>query len=136
MVMGRPSDYTPAKADYICEQLAEGRSLRDICKEDKMPSTGTACRWLVEHTDFQEQYAHAREIQAELYADELVNISDEAQVESVQVSRLQIDTRKWVASKLKAKKYGDASLVKLADNEGGKLEGLDVTIIKSANTDT
>jgi hypothetical protein len=114
-----------ALIDTICERIAQGESLRSICKTDDkaMPGLSTVFTWLAEDAKFQEQYARARETQADVFADELVAIADEdpALIEkdgqggitvlldssAIQRQRLRIDTRKWVASKLKPKKYGD-----------------------------
>lgn len=120
--MGRPTDFTPELADAICERLADGESLRSICAGDAMPNRSTVFRWLATNETFRDQYAHAREEQAEAFADEIVSISDEAEVVTKQQgeevvlaldptavarNRLRVDTRKWVAAKLKPKKYGD-----------------------------
>lgn len=123
--MGRPSDYNEAIALAICERLTEGESLRAICREDEMPGIATVFRWLEAHLEFRDQYARARELQADVFADELTEISDDARNdwmkrnhgedapawvangEHIQRSRLRIDTRKWIASKLKPKRYGE-----------------------------
>lgn len=115
--MGRPTIYTEAMRDEICSRLAEGDSLRKICQDEHIATVGTVCRWLAEFADFSEQYAKAREAQAERMADELLEIADQAPEihpitgardgASVQHQRLRIDTRKWVAAKLLPKKYGD-----------------------------
>lgn len=121
--MGRPSDYNEQIADAICERLAEGESLRSICADEGMPSKAAVFRWLGKHKAFSDQYARAREEQAEAFADEMVAISDERETKIVMAgedeavvvfdatavarNRLRVDTRKWVASKLKPKKYGD-----------------------------
>lgn len=120
--MGRPSDFTQEIGDAICERLADGESLRAICAGEDMPHRATVFRWIAAHDAFRDQYALAREEQAESLADEIVGISDEADVtakvegEEVRLAldatavarnRLRVDARKWVASKLKPKKYGD-----------------------------
>lgn len=130
--MSRPSTFTQEAADAICERLAEGRSLRAICREDEdLPSIGTVMRWLADSESFQQQYARAREDQADKYAEEIVEIADEEctmvrsakhpgakadendEIEvvfdstAVARNRLRVDARKWVASKLKPKKYGE-----------------------------
>lgn len=106
---GRPTIYTEALADSICERLIEGESLRKICRDDDMPSAGTVCRWLADdmHEGFREQYARTRENQADTLFDDVLDIADSATVEGVQVARLKIDARKWMAGKMRAKKYGD-----------------------------
>jgi hypothetical protein len=106
--MGRPSDYSQELADAICERLADGESLRSICRDDAMPSTSAVCKWLNVHPEFAEQYARARELQADALFDDCLAISDKAKGEfaDVQERRLAIDTRKWMAGKLKGK-YSD-----------------------------
>lgn len=125
-VTGRPSLYSEELADLICEKLTEGLSLRQICAEDGMPHAGTVCRWLAKNETFCKQYALAREAQAELYADEMVDISDDGSNdwmekkdaegnsigwrengEAIRRSALRIDTRKWIAARLLPKKYGE-----------------------------
>lgn len=108
-VIGRPSKFTKELADKICECLANGDSLRKICASGGMPAASTVWLWLSENKAFSEQYARAREKQAEFYADEIVEIADSVIASSDEVlkARLQIDARKWHASKLAPKKYGD-----------------------------
>ena len=111
--MGRPSVFTQELADNICSRLANGESLRAICnseRDESIPSIGTILRWVGENEDFQKQYARAREIQAETHADDIVSIADGPLMDdSVKTARdrLRVDARKWVASKLLPKKYGD-----------------------------
>ena len=107
--IGRPTDYTKDMADNICEKISGGLSLRAICAEAGMPARGTVYRWLIENADFQDQYARAREKQADYFAEEIIEIADSAEAESAAVSKakLQIDARKWAASKIAPKKYGD-----------------------------
>lgn len=127
---GRPSSFTPEIAAEICARIAEGRSLRSICTDEDMPPARTVFDWLASRPEFSQQYARAREAQADALAEECLDIADdgtndwmERQSESekgagvnngwvlngehVQRSRLRIDARKWYASKLAPKKYGD-----------------------------
>lgn len=122
--VGRPSGYTPELGDEICAQLAEGKSLRNICKAESMPCVGTVFSWMRKHPEFMKQYARAKEESADFLAEELLEIADDgtndwvasndpenagyrANGEHINRSRLRVDTRKWIASKLKPKKYGD-----------------------------
>jgi hypothetical protein len=120
---GRPSLYTEPLAARICRRLAEGESLRAICADKAMPAISTVMGWLFDgnHDGFSEQYARAREAQAEVRADEIVDIADDtsgdfaadkdgklaANSEHIQRSRLRVDARKWIAAKLLPKRYGD-----------------------------
>lgn len=124
---GRPTDYSEALAADICARLATGEPLVKICRDEHMPGTSTVYRWLAAHEPFRDMYARAREDQADTLADEILDIADEdpavvfekehtssgelevARVDSAAVNhqRLRIDARKWIASKLKPRKYGE-----------------------------
>jgi len=120
--MARPTDYNQEVADKICEAISNGQSLRSICDPADMPNKATVFRWLDRHPEFGDQYARAREEQAEALADEIVSIADEAAPEQVNQARLRVDARKWVASKLKPKKYGDKVTQELTGVDGGPIE--------------
>ncbi|MDE2104683.1 MAG: hypothetical protein KGL39_46030 [Patescibacteria group bacterium] len=103
---GRPSEYTKATANLLCERIADGESLRAICREDGMPGKSTVFEWLAAHQDFADHYARARETQADSLADEIIDIADNSSLDAND-KRVRIDTRKWLAGKLRPKKYGD-----------------------------
>ena len=121
--VGRPTTYNEEIANEILERIVLGESLRSIVKDDHMPVISTVFRWMSHNEEFSKQYTRAKEEQAELLADEIVAISDEAETvvktygdgmtevvfdsTAVARNRLRIDARKWVASKLKPKRYGD-----------------------------
>jgi len=112
---GRPSAYTPEIGQIICERLAAGESLLSICRGDDMPPESTVRRWVLEDRDgFSASYARARDMQADHYADETIDIADNE--EDAAKARVRIDARKWHASKVAPKKYGD----KVALVGGGK----------------
>lgn len=112
--VGRPSDYDPELCARILELISDGVSLRKICLNDWAPHRVTVFRWIQAHSDFRSQYARAREAQAEKWADEIIDLADEA--EDAQKARLQVDTRKWVLSKLLPKKYGERTTVEHASD--------------------
>ena len=109
--IGRPSIYTPELATEICTRMADGRSLRSVCRDEDMPGLTTVVRWFKEadKEDFRAQYAQAREAMADAMAEEAIDLSDDVAPEPGPVgkARLQVDTRKWFLSKVAAKKYGD-----------------------------
>lgn len=122
--MGRPSSFTQETADAICERIGRGESLRSICEDDALPSRESVRRWLDANEIFRGQYARARELQADTIFDETLDIADDARNdwmernaaddpgwqangEHIQRSKLRIDTRKWMAGKLRPKVYGD-----------------------------
>lgn len=140
---GRPSEYRDDLAELICDRIADGESLKAICAEEAMPGRSTVFRWLATHETFRDMYAHAREEQAETLADEIVGISDEEctmiraakhgsgdddgegntevvfDSTAVARNRLRVDARKWVAAKLKPRKYGDKIQQEVSGPNGG-----------------
>lgn len=105
--IGRPSSYVQEVADDICMLLAQGESLRKICERPGMPTRQTIFNWLDENKEFFDQYARARESQADFLLEELLEISDLATPEDVNVAKLRVDARKWFITKVAPKKYGD-----------------------------
>lgn len=119
--MARPSSFTQKKADAICLRLADGESLRSICAGKDMPDRVTVFRWLREREEFRNQYARAREDQAESIFEEILEIADDGRRDYVedeeghqavdhdhiQRAKLRVETRKWMLGKLAPKKYGE-----------------------------
>lgn len=115
-IMGRPSSYTDERADELCTWIATGNSLRSFCKINGMEAN-TVYRWMRERPDFQQRYARAHEDRADSLADEMCDIADEVaanggSIEAVQAARLRIDTRKWIAAKLRPGRWGEVQAPK------------------------
>jgi hypothetical protein len=106
--------------DRICEQIAEGRSLRAICTDEGMPNKATVFRALGEDEEFRDQYTRARETQADTLFEEVLEIADgPTQADD---RRVRIDARKWMAGKLRPKVYGDKVQTELTGADGGPVQ--------------
>ncbi len=127
---GRPTTYTPEIGKSICESIAtSSKSMKTICSELNL-SINTVLDWLDYKGDnehikgFSQLYARAKELQADYLFEEMIEIADDGSndymtitkgdqtynVEDKEVtnrSKLRIDVRKFAASKLRSKKYGD-----------------------------
>lgn len=119
------TQYTDEMATKICEAISsEAIGLKHICLREGFPAQSTVYKWLAENKEFSERYARAREVQADILADEIIDIADDGtndymtivkgdqtyNVENREVtsrSKLRVDARKWKAAKLAPKKYGD-----------------------------
>ncbi len=121
---GRPSKYTQEIADRICAELSQGISLRTVCKADDLPCAVTVFSWMRKYPEFLNQYTRAKEESADAMGEDILDISDNAtndymeqndpdnpgyrvNGEHIQRSRLRVESRKWLMSKQKPKKYGD-----------------------------
>jgi len=150
--MGRPSDYTPEIETAICEAIASGKSLREICRAEEMPSRETVYAWMAKNQAFSDRYARAVEDRAELLAEEILEIADDDKgdygfkegsdkdgegakpcilPDNIQRAKLRVDSRKWIASKLFPKKYGDKVTNELT-GPGGSVPNfvVSVTLVK------
>lgn len=126
--MGRPTIYSPELIAEICSRISEGQSLRTICRSDDMPSLNTIFVWLSKYPEFNDRYAIAKLEQSEALVEDLLEISDDRS-EDPASRRVRIDTRKWIAAKLKPKKYGDRQEIEHSGAIGIKeiMEELDGT---------
>ena len=126
-----PAKYSPELANTICEELSEGKGLPEVCK-----ALDVTCRvvfnWLIKYPEFLEHYKLARDVQAEIWAAEVITIADDGKEDFVEVtrpngtkykkidyeninrSRLRVDSRKWAASHAAPKKYGDNQRVEVS----------------------
>ena len=122
---GRPTLYSDELSATICARIADGQSVREICRDEAMPCMSTVFNWLAGNSEFLERYARAKEAQAEHLAEDILDIADDGSNdwiqragkdgetfwvengEALQRSRLRVDARKWLLSKLLPKKYGD-----------------------------
>ncbi len=138
---GRPSDYSEEIAARICEEIATtDHSIEVICQADDMPNARTVWRWLDRIPTFCQQYARAKEMQGDVLASQIIPISDDGSADTVtryredgseyqavdqehiNRSRLRVDARKWLASKLAPKKYGDRTALEHSGPAGGPVE--------------
>lgn len=136
--LGRPSSYSQEIANKVCHELSMGRSLRTVCAAEDMPAIATIFNWFATYPLFLEQYARAKVESADALAEEILDIADDtikviksgAEKKSsayAQAQRLRVDSRKWIMSKMKPKKYGDTIDVK---SDGKAIQG-NVIIFKS-----
>lgn len=125
---GRPSLYTRELSDRILGLLETGRSLRSICAEDWARPIGTVLGWIADNEDgIAERYAHARDRCVMAWAEETIEIADDARNdfmlrengdvaldrEHIQRSVARISARQWMAARLLPKVFGDKSTLDL-----------------------
>lgn len=150
--MGRaPMPVDEELCDFICDCYAtSSASLKTILEKhaelfpDKItPSPATIFKWLDENPSFAENYTRAKDAQAEYLAEAVPEIANdgrndwmerlafdgankgwEINGEAVARSRVRIDAYKWMAGRLKPKKYGDKLAVDQTMSVSPDLAGL------------
>jgi hypothetical protein len=111
--IGRPSEYTQEEADRICEWIQSGKSLNQYCRvTGRTPAT--VYGWMRADGAFLAAYARAHEDRADTLVDEMLDIADDSagcgDISEVQAAKLRIETRKWIAQKMRPGRYGDQVL--------------------------
>lgn len=122
---GRPTSYTEEFAAEICKRLALGETLKGICRSEYLPSSSTVLGWVLDDREgFSDRYKAARELCLEAWADDVIEIGDDAtndwmvrhgedsagwqaNGDHISRARLRIESRKWMLSRLRPDKYGD-----------------------------
>lgn len=159
--VGRPSDYTQELAAEIFARMAEGQSVRKICSDETMPSSSTIFLWVQKHKEFSDNYDLAARDRAYGIAEDTIEIADDGRNdwmerqstaekgagvntgwvlngEHVQRSRLRVDARKWFASRLDPKRWGDKITNEHSGPGGGDINlthKVEITIKDPANVD-
>ena len=139
---GRPSTFDRAIADQILARVSNGETLRQVCRSEGMPPESTVRNWAVyDYDGFAAQYARARDAQMEAWADETIDIADDARndwierenartgatfialnEEAISRARLRVDQRKWLMSKWKPSTYGDKITAEHTGKDGGPIQ--------------
>lgn len=107
--MARTSEYKSELGEFVCELIARGASLVTACSKLNL-SYGTVNGWLAKNESFANSYALARERSADYLAEEIVDLSDDETIPA-DSRRIRVESRKWIAAKLKPKKYGDKTIL-------------------------
>jgi len=124
---GRPSKYTQELAAEICERLATGEPLAQICRDAHMPAFQKVYEWMGRDQDLSGAIARAREIGYDKMAEEVLQIADTPMMGQIQTMddkgstirtedmlghrKLQIETRLKLLAKWNPKKYGDRTVL-------------------------
>jgi len=149
--VGRPVIYpmeSPVWKD-ILDGISCGRSLSSVVRDEGMPSYQLVRKVIAENAEYRAMYDKAVEDRADKLAEEIIELSDAVMPEGlkgpeasawVQQKRLQVDARKWVASKLKPRTYGDKIDVSVTDARISVIDAITeaqsrVTFDKSTATD-
>lgn len=98
--------FSEETAAEVCVRIASGEPLRKIAAELELGSHCAILERVENDPSFANQYTRAMERRAEQLADDIVAIADDDKLDPND-KRIRVDARKWVASKLKPKKYGD-----------------------------
>jgi hypothetical protein len=131
----KPALYTPWLGAEICAGLAEGRTLRQICRSSSMPHYSTVLGWVDDDIDgFRRRYHEARRHGAEQLFEQMLevaaNTSEDAEIRldnkgmpyaaingfAIARAKLIIDTMRYSLAKLYPRKYGELS-EKIAERE-------------------
>jgi hypothetical protein len=119
--------------DIVCGCMAEGQSLRRICKSvEGIPSHSTIIGWCNDSEELADQYTRARKLMTDYRFDEYQDAAGEIvkkyiadgwePKDAIAIARLECDNMKWALSKLNAKKYGEKITQEVVGDNGGPVQ--------------
>jgi len=108
--------------ETICDRIASGEAMSEICRDADMPATSTVYLRMANDEVARSRIARAREAQQDAEVDKCIELADAATVEDHQVVKLRIWARQWRASKLAPKRYGDKQTTEITGADGGPVE--------------
>jgi hypothetical protein len=120
--MARPTLCTPDISAEICDRIAGGASLREIARDRTMPCVRTISRWIVHNDDFYHDYIRARQAQAHVIADEILELiynlteqipEGQAAMPTVIARKSQLDALRWYLKQMLPKEFGEQPLLSL-----------------------
>ncbi len=117
-----PDEYRPDALDYLCEQIMLGKSMREACQDDLMPSQLQIVRWLNSDAAFKQRYTECQRVRVLVESGNLLDIADGKDGYSTQRDRIRLDTRFKMLAKLEPSTWGDR--VEHALNVTGELSAM------------
>lgn len=115
-----------ARADVICEKVADGLTLRQIADGFGV-SSSTIIRWVTLNETITEHYARAREMAADLFENDIYDAAMAVTPDTATADRVKIDALKWIAARRAPKRYGDRVTSEHVGAGGGPILTKDVS---------
>ena len=130
--MGRPRILTDRIFERICQRIEEGESLRAICSEDGYPAARIVHTHLATSVEYQRRYVRARAIQAESFADEIIDVARGNKDHNDK--KVLVDSLKWTAAKLLPSRWGEKQTLQVSGPDGEAIHTkVDWVVVKPDN---
>lgn len=141
--------YSDGLLASILDRVANGESLSSVCDAYDMPSRKSFFQWVKDNPEIQAKYEFAIQMRADKLAEDIIQIADDGLNDTykdengntrtdqdvIARSRLRVDARKWLASKMAPKKYGDRSESEVKHTGAVELTHITRTIIDPTTDD-
>jgi hypothetical protein len=143
---------TDAVFKGICIELSfNDIGLKRLCEKHNT-SSSAFFDLLKDNKELTDFYMRARDMQADFLADQIIEIADDSSKDTIKFmkdgqqqemenkewvnrSKLRVEARKWIASKLKPKKYGDKLEVDQKTELSGTVEVKQITGMRVISTE-
>ena len=134
-------EYTDELAQKICEKIAIGQLLINICDEEDLPSMRRCHQWLRENAEFNTLYKSAIDDRLNVFEEEVIKIADDMSrdfktvikngqekrvhdPEMVARAKLRIDVRFRHLKALRPQRWGDVSTLNVKDGDGDRFDSM------------
>jgi len=137
---GRPTKYTEELVAEICDRVANGTPLREICREEGKPTWSTIYNWIASNDELFTRFARARELGTDAIAEDAIAILDAiperidgGRMDSayVQWQKNRVEMRLKLLAKWNPRKYGDKTIL-AGDKENPVVTESTVNVLDAA----
>lgn len=93
-----------------CDRMADGQSLRSVCRAPGMPAKSTFLRFVAENALAAEMYERAVEARADAHFEEILAIADDPKLKTadqIRRAKLRIEARQWTIQRMHPQKYSE-----------------------------
>jgi hypothetical protein len=119
--VGRPTKYSEALADRICEAMINGHDLMSICARPGFPDRVTVYRWMWSNPEFATRIDKVREALGDHAAYQIGQIAANCTNETAAADRVRLAALQWRASKLSPRRYSDRKVNEVVGANGGAI---------------
>lgn len=146
MAYGGPTTLTWEIAEEICERLADGESMKAICRDPDMPNITLIYKWKRDTPWFDRMFKQARQDQVHTLVDEIIDIADDStndyveretakgttivlDEEHIRRSAIRIEARKWLAERMAPKEFGPKAELAVGNPDGSSLMPTQIILV-------
>jgi molybdopterin converting factor small subunit len=126
---GRPSTYDFELCKEICQQVRDGKHIRDVLEsQDYYPDTHTWYNWLAKHDELFTLYHACRKDKAEVQEKEYLSIMQDAKAGKIDAhtAKVLIDANRWLMQVYNNKLFGNKQII----SEGDEVSSISIVINK------
>ena len=102
-------EYSPELGEEICKYVSSGITVSALCEALRI-NHNQLYKWLDSQPEFAQDYDRAKQVSSDFLVEEMKLLADDETLDP-RSRQIRIETRKWIAGKLKPRKWGEKTVV-------------------------